>query len=160
MQMKLRNKLENIRSVFDKKESYAIAFFSCLFIGVVMFYFTYFEATFYNIGAVYAYVQTFLQIALAVLFGINIAMLWYKLKFMSEFASKEANSTTISAVLGVIVSGCPACGITIASYIGLASFFASFPLFGMELKIIGVILILFSINSLAKNLNACEFKVK
>jgi hypothetical protein len=125
-----------------------------------MFYFTYFEATFHNIGASYAYVQTFLQIALAVLFGINVAMLWHKLKFTAQFSAKDANATTISAVFGIIVSGCPACGITIASYLGLASFFASFPLLGMELKILGVMLLLYSIDSLAKNLNACEIKAK
>lgn len=158
--MKFKEKLENIIMVLKTTDSLIAGILSTVFISAIMFYFTYFEETYYNIGAYYAYLQTISQAVLALLFGINIALLYYKLKFMSQFNAKETNTTVLSGILGVIVSGCPACGITLASYVGLASFFASFPLLGMELKFVGIAILLFSINSLSKNLTSCDSKVK
>ncbi|MCM2325492.1 MAG: hypothetical protein NDI94_03450 [Candidatus Woesearchaeota archaeon] len=146
----------NIRSVMVKWKYLLIFFLSTVLIIFIMFKYTYFEETYYNIGAWYIYSQTALQMMLAVLFGLNVSLLWHKLDYSSQFAKKEAHTTAAASVMGVIVSGCPTCGITLASYLGLASFFSALPFFGMELKVLGIGLLLYSINSLSDKMYVCE----
>jgi len=109
-------------------------------------------------GPLYLFAQVIIQIMLALLFGVNMALLWNKLKFTHK-VTNEATSITIASVLGLLVSGCPACGITLASYLGLASVFASIPLFGLELKLIGILLLLYSTYSLSKSMYTCKLNL-
>ena len=144
----------NLKLLYSQKKYYFITLISVIIIGVVMFYFTNFSLISGNQGKVFAYTQIFFQLIISLLFGINISALWYKLKLSSLV--KEKTSTSLAAILSVIVSGCPACGITLASYLGLATFFSALPFFGLELKIIAILLLLYSTNSLLKNLNVCR----
>jgi hypothetical protein len=56
------------------------------------------------------------------------------------------------------VSGCPACSITLASYLGLAGVFALLPYNGLELKIVGTLVLIWSVYSNIKNLKVCSIK--
>jgi len=155
------HQLEIIKQVYSHKKCYLITLFGTLLIGFVMFYFTHFQLLYHNIGKVYAYAQVIVQVILAILFGINLALFWHKMHFVSKVnSSKEAATTTIASILGIIISGCPVCGITLASYLGLATLFSSLPFFGIELKVIGILLLLYSTNSLAKKMYVCEVDKK
>tara|TARA_Y100000310_G_C20660910_1_gene804719 strand:+ start:397 stop:852 length:456 start_codon:yes stop_codon:yes gene_type:complete len=150
----MNNITTNIKILYSQKKYFIITLISAFLIGYVMFYFTHFENMKGNLGSSFAYTQLTTQIIISGLFGINMAALWYKLKLSSLV--KEKTSTSLAAVFSVIVSGCPACGITLASYLGLASFFSALPFFGLELKIVAILLLLYSTNSLIKNLNNCK----
>lgn len=158
--MKFSERLEIFREVFSRKESYLIFLVPSLIFGYFMFYFTNLELIIGNMGKIYAISQIFIQIMLSLLFGLNIALLWNKLRVSSEFSSKEAHATTFASILSILVSGCPSCGITLASYIGLASFFSAFPLEGLELKILGLILLVYSNESLVRNMYVCKINDK
>ena len=147
----------NIKSVFSKIEFLIIAFVSSTIIGGVMAYFTQFQLVAGNLGYVHAYLEVILQTLIAIFFGLNMALLIYKLKVSAGINASEAESVTFGAILGIIVSGCPACSITLASYLGLASLFSSLPFFGLEVKALGLLLLMYSTDSLAKNLHKCEF---
>ncbi|MEK6916512.1 MAG: hypothetical protein AABW92_02095 [Nanoarchaeota archaeon] len=155
--MKFKDRIETVKSIYKHKDSLPVTIIAGLLMASVLFYFTHFEQIYWNIGKIYAYSQVVIQILLSVLFGINIALLWYKLKFAASVNSgKEIGSTTVASVISIIVSGCPACGITIAYYLGIASIFTILPLYGLELKMIGILLILYSTNMLVEKLHACK----
>lgn len=145
-----------IKEVYSQKESWPITIAASIFIGFLMFYFTDINLILGNMGVFYAYSQIILQVLISVLFGLNLSLLWHKLKFSSEFASKEAHTTTFASIISLLVSGCPACGITLASYLGMASFFSALPLAGLELKIIGAALLAYSTISLVNNMYVCR----
>lgn len=64
----------------------------------------------------------------------------------------------IGSFLSVIVSGCPACGITIASYLGLSTLFAGLPFLGYEVRIGGILIMLWAIAYTWTYLETCELR--
>ena len=60
--------------------------------------------------------------------------------------------------LGFLISGCPACSITFASYLWLASIFSIFPYYGLELKILSVFLLLYANYTIFTQLDTCRIK--
>ncbi|HLD59750.1 MAG TPA: hypothetical protein VI912_02055 [Candidatus Bilamarchaeaceae archaeon] len=152
-------RIGNLRKVYSRPTSYLITVVASLLIGGVLFYFTDYELIVGNFNQIYANSQVIAQVILSILFGINVSILYYKLKTVSALKPKDYGSTATGSILGIIVSGCPSCGVTLASYLGLASFFSSFPFFGLEIKILGILILIYSINNLLKNLDLCEVKV-
>ena len=73
---------------------------------------------------------------------------------------KENLSSGSGTFLGLLVAGCPACSITLASYLGLGSLISFLPWYGLELKIIAIFLLIYANISLLKNLKVCEIKKK
>ena len=98
----------------------------------------------------------FSQGLISLFFGINLSLLYHKIKLSRNANYKSSSSTVFGSFLSVLVSGCPACSITLASYLGLSSFLSALPFFGIELKIAGLGLLLYSTNYLAKNLYTCN----
>jgi len=162
--VKLKEKInlrkENIKRVYSANLPYIITIFSGFIISFIMFYFTNLEQIRWNMGINYTIFLIVIQILISILFGINMTMLWEKLHFSAKIDSNEAGSVSLATILSVIVSGCPACGITIASYLGLASVLSSLPLYGLELKIAGLILLLYSTDSLVKDMHTCKINFK
>ena len=154
--MELRQKFKNIKDVYSRPASCVLTIVASLFMGYILFSFTFYELIVGNMGKQYADIQVAAQIILSILFGVNITLLWHKLSFAKQLSAKEYGSTATGSVLGILVSGCPVCGITVASYLGIASVFTFFPFFGLELKFIGILLLLYSINYLSKTLYTCE----
>jgi hypothetical protein len=154
--MVLEKQLDALKQVYSKSSSYVITLFSSLILAAILFYFTEYELISGNIGIFHANAQVVIQLILALLFGINIAIFWYKIRLVSGVDAKAKGSTVTGTILAVLVSGCPACGVTIAGYLGLASIFSALPFFGLELKVIGIILLLYSSNYLLNKLNFCK----
>ncbi len=146
--------IDNIKQVFNQKKYIAVTVITALIIGYFMFYFTNYDLIEGNMGHLYANLQVLLQLLFSVLIGINVSLLFYQINTAS--AAKGAGSTAIGSILGIIVSGCPSCGITLASYIGLASFFSFLPFYGIEIKIIGVFVLVYSTFSISKRIGKCE----
>lgn len=148
--------LNNIKSLYSQKDAWIVSIFSAIIIGAILFYFTNFELLSGNFGKAYAWTQVIVQVFIMGLFGINISLLYQKLKMAGSIKASEKGTTALGGFLGVLVSGCPACGVTIASYLGLASIFTAFPSLGLTIKFIGIFLMLYSVNSLAKSLFECN----
>lgn len=152
-------RIHNIRSAFKQIDTIFVSVFSAALISFIMFYFTETELIKVNIGWFHALSQNLIQVIISIVFGLNMGLLWSKLKFASSVGASNTSSTILGGALSVLVSGCPACSITVASYLGLASLFSGLPWFGLELKIIGLLLLLYSTNSLAKSLYSCKLKI-
>ncbi len=148
--------VDSLNLVYSKKSSWFITLVASLLIGWVFFRFTYFALMVGNLGIAYAWVQTVLQLLIAFLFGVNMAVLGFKLNMAGTVKKQQSAATAFGGILSVIVSGCPACGITLASYLGVATIFTTLPLYGMELKVAGFLLILYSTASLLKDVGTCK----
>ena len=113
-----------------------------------------------NFGTAYLYLELILQNIISVLFALFITLSAYKFFMFSNISIKGNTSGTVGGLLGVLVAGCPACSITIASYIGIAGILSLFPYGGVELKVISVPLLLYANYSLLRDLKVCKVKKK
>jgi hypothetical protein len=138
------SRLQTFKQVYKNKGAWIISVVGFLIIGFIITFFTDFELTLGNLRGTYTTVLVLCEIVLAVLFGINASLIYYLVMKNQVHEWKATTSGSIGSLIGVLVAGCPACGITLASYIGLASFFAAFPLYGLELKFLGIALLLYA----------------
>ena len=125
--------------------------------------FSYFtdEALIYaNLGYTYFVVNSFLQYLISFLFAIFISVFCYKYVKFSTFDKKGSSTSVFGTFLGILVAGCPACSLTVASYLGLTSLVVFLPYYGLELKFIAVIILLFTNYYSLKDLNTCKVKLK
>ena len=90
----------------------------------------------------------------AILAGINIALVAYNIKTQRN---KNMRNSGTSAVLGgaltAFTPGCPACTTSLSAVLGVVGGLAIFPLQGLELKIISVGALIFSIWWAMRNIN-------
>lgn len=91
----------------------------------------------------------FLLITTAILTGLNISLLSEKIKTL-KFQGNLQFVVGGSSILGVISSGCAACGLPILAILGLGGSLAFLPLRGMELSYISVIVLSYSLYLLVK----------
>lgn len=96
-------------------------------------------------------------IAIAILFGINVAMLTYFLKRrITDVRQTEIGTGFLGIASGVLGMGCAACGsfllTSVLSLFGVSGVLAYLPLAGGEFGILGVILLVVSIYMTAKKI--------
>jgi hypothetical protein len=96
-------------------------------------------------------------IAIAVLFGVNLAMVMYFLKRkISEVKQTEITTGFLGIASGVLGVGCAACGSFLLtsglSLVGASGILAFLPFAGAEFGIIGVILLSVSVYLTAKQI--------
>ena len=94
-----------------------------------------------------------LTAAIALLGGINVAMVVFRIR--RDRAAGSAGSNT-SAFLGGAFSaftpGCPACTAPLAAVLGAAGGLSIFPMLGLELKLVSVGVLAFSLYWVARGL--------
>lgn len=146
----------------DYKKNTVLPSILAFFIGVsLMWYLEYYfldaalvignlGVTFYTIEIIFVTLNSFL-------FGSFLALNVYK---MSLFSVDKASIGIFWWFLGILVTWCPSCSITLASYIWLASLIWSFPYGGIELKIVAFLLLIYANYSLYKNLKICNLNLK
>ena len=113
-----------------------------------------------NQGMTHYVLQFIAQTIITMLFAIFIPITIYKINYFSKFDAKENSVSVLGTFLGVLVAGCPACSISIATYIGLAGIVGLLPHHGLELKVIAIPLMVYSCYSLLKDLHTCKIKKK
>lgn len=102
-------------------------------------------------------------IIISILFGILIGMLIYKTSITKKESAKRLGFFTSTGVfLGVLAPGCAACGVGIASILGLGAFLSFLPYEGLELSVLSIALLLIANYKLSKallNANSCQIKL-
>ena len=90
----------------------------------------------------------------AVLAGINIALVAYNIKTQkNKNMKKNGTSAVLGGALTAFTPGCPACTTSLSAVLGVVGGLAIFPLQGLELKIISVGALIFSIWWAMRNIN-------
>lgn len=149
--------LKNINTAFKESEIKYVALASFLAMMLIFAYFTHYDLILGNFGLIYALSQVIIQFLVSLLFALNTSLLYYKMNYIGGL-SIQGTSGSFGGLLSLLVSGCPACSITLAGYLGLATFFSSLPLAGLEVKIIALLILLWSVNEVSNNLMICNIK--
>jgi len=90
----------------------------------------------------------------AVLAGINIALVAYNIKTQrAQNMKKNGTSAILGGALTAFTPGCPACTTSLSAVLGIVGGLAIFPLQGLELKLISVAALTFSIWWAMRNIN-------
>lgn len=101
-------------------------------------------------------IQGFISlIIISMLTGILLSLLIYRYKHIN----KESNvkiTTSIGLFLGIILPGCASCGIGLAAILGLSSSLLFLPLKGLEISILAIIIISYSIIKTSKAISKVE----
>ena len=150
--------IDNFKDVFSKWYGQLAFVITTILIGSIFIYFTNIELIAGNFGHTYLWWQIIMQILITILFGLFIPISLYKFLEFNFFSIKENVTSGGGTFLGLLVAGCPACSVTLASYLGLTSLVTLLPWYGLELKIIAVPLLLYANISLLKNLKVCKIK--
>lgn len=147
---------ENFKEVYSNKNYIIFTFITFTLIYTLFHYFTNSTIIKGNFGGLYLYTTILFQVIISLLFALFLPISIYKYVKFSNFSIKENSTSAFGTFLGILVAGCPACSITLASYLGLASIISFLPYYGLELKIIAVPLLAYSNYSILKDLNTCK----
>lgn len=148
----------NIKYVLSRRNYIVFLILGFLFFLFLGFYFFNYQLSIGNLGYLWTYIDIISHIMISFLFALFLAGQIYKIRHIGKIDAKTTWTWIFWSFFGIIITGCPSCSITLASYLGLASFLSFFPWGGLELKIVSVI-ILFIVNySLYKNLFVCKIK--
>lgn len=150
----------NIQKIYTDTWSMAAWVIAMALIWSIAYYFSDFQLLQGNLWSLYAYAEIALSTLIAVCFGIFVAATVYQWRAMNHINTKKSTSGMVGGFLGVLVMGCPACTITIASYIGLASAISILPRKWIELKIIGLMLLVRSTYQTVSTLWQCKITTK
>ena len=124
-------------------------------IAIPSYYFFDWEMIIWNFWYNYYLLELSLTITIAILFGLFIGSTLYKMKY---FSVKKSWIWFLAWFIWILVSGCPACSITIASYFGLATIISVLPFWWIELKIISVFMLLYVVYITIRDLEVCKIK--
>lgn len=152
----LKTLKDNFLEVFSNWKYSLFAVFIFIVMESIFNYLTDYDLVFGNLGSNFYYSEIGLQIIISLLFALFVTISVYKYVMFSNFSMKSNASSGIGTFFGILVAGCPACSITLASYIGLAGVISLLPWYGLELKIIAIPLLLYAIYSLLISLKVCN----
>ena len=103
-----------------------------------------------------------LSVAVAGLAGVNIALIVYKIKGTTGINIKKSGSSTVAgSAFATFTPGCPACTTPLAVVLGAVGGLTVFPLQGLELKLISVAALIFSMYWISRGLqqpSCCSMK--
>lgn len=151
------NVYKNIIKVLQSKIWFFWIILGLLIISLPSFYFIDSELIIWNLWYSFFITEIILSVFIAWLFWIFLWSTLYKVKF---FNVKESKTWFLWGFLGLLVSGCPACSITLASYIGLAWILSTFPYYWLELKFLSFFMLIYACYSTLNNLELCRVKIK
>jgi len=119
-----------------------------------------------SIGTNFSLFSASYTIAIAILFGINVAMIVYYVKQRKKFLQQGGIAASFGGLItGIFGIGCAACGTLVLapllSVIGAGGIIAFLPFSGQEFGILGVGILGFSIYLISKKIQdpmLCEIK--
>lgn len=110
-----------------------------------------------NYGELNFMVRQILDVSvLVLLFGL-IKLFVYKYLHI-WWGDKGTGLWLWGGILSLIVTGCPACSIWLASYLWLSAFISWLPYDGVELKVLSVLLMWYAVYDMWKKLDVCELR--
>ncbi len=154
-----------IKDILKQRAFAMIGIVSGLVLGTVYYLLT-FEMGFSHLSTdidlltIHMSISIVLTAIVAILAGINIALVAYNIKTQrSVNLKKNGVSTFLGGTLTAFTPGCPACTTSLTALLGVVGGLAIFPLYGLELKFISISALIFSIWWAMRSINkssCCE----
>ena len=148
-----------VKDILKQKTFAMIAIISGLTLGVGYYFLTLEMAlshlsTEIELMPLYMAGSISLTVIVAVLAGINIALVAYNIKTQrAKNMKKGGTSAILGGALTAFTPGCPACTTSLSAVLGIVGGLAIFPLQGLELKLISIGALTFSIWWAMRNIN-------
>jgi len=149
----------NMQRVVQDKVALRWSITSTVVMLVLGFAFLDFSLLKWNFGLMFALAEVVLHSLLSILFGVFVATHIYKYRHATVNIKNKATGL-VGWALGVLVTGCPSCSITIAAYVWLAGLFAALPFHGLETKVLGIVVLLWAEYIAVRDLLVCKLKKK
>jgi hypothetical protein len=100
-------------------------------------------------------------VIVSILFGMLVSIISYKASYNVSTNKKLGILGTIGLFLGALAPGCAACGIGLATTLGLGTAFVTIlPYKGLELSILAILILGFTIIKTSQNLTSCNINLK
>jgi hypothetical protein len=119
-------------------------------------------ATVFEAMPAYLVASLGLSVAVAILAGLNVSLIVFKIKGSKLVNMKKSGgSTALGSAFAVFTPGCPACTTPLVVALAAVGGLAAFPLQGLELKLISVGALLFAIYWISRGLqqpSCCSMK--
>ena len=148
-----------IKDILKQKTFGMIGIISGITLGV-LYYFLTLEMALTHLSAEIELLPLYMTASIgltgivAILAGINIALVAYNIKTQrNKNMKKSGTSAVLGGALTAFTPGCPACTTSLSAVLGVVGGLAIFPLQGLELKIISVGALIFSIWWAMRNIN-------
>ena len=147
-----------VKDILRQKSYGAIAIISGFLLGVIYYFLTLSSAVNHNLIALvvspqYLAASVGLTCIVAILGGINIALVVYNIKTQRMNLQKGGSSAIFGGALAAFTPGCPACTTSLTAVLGIVGGLAIFPLQGLELKFVSIVALSFSIWWAMRNIN-------
>ena len=148
-----------VRDILRQKSFGSIAVISGVLLGLAYYFLTLSSATtHFQVDMVvspgYIAASIGLTLLVAILGGINIALVVYNIKTQKTMnLSKGGSSAIFGGALTAFTPGCPACTTSLTAVLGIVGGLAIFPLQGLELKFVSIAALSFSIWWAMRNIN-------
>ena len=150
--------LQNLIKVLTKPSSFITMLVSVLSIWFLFYSFTESNLIIGNLWMSFYVIEIVLDILVALLFWLFVGSTVYKIMYFAWPTKKTMWVWSIASFFWILVSGCPACSITLASYLWLASILSVFPYHWIELKVISFLMLLYVVYDTLKTLETCNIK--
>ncbi len=111
-----------------------------------------------NMWQTRATTELVLFVIFLLLFWLFVAISVYKAQYFWWGDTKELSLWSLWWFLGMLVMWCPACSVTLASYIWLASVVSLLPYKWLELKVLWVLTLVYVIYSSLRSLHCCSLE--
>ena len=147
-----------INDILKQKSFSGIAIVSGVLLGLTYYFLTLATAIDHfaidvAISTQYLAASIGLTCVVAVLGGINIALVAYNIKTQRMNLQKGGSSAIFGGARAAFTPGCPACTTSLTAVLGIVGGLAIFPLQGLELKFVSIAALSFSIWWAMRNIN-------
>ena len=147
----MNEKLATITMVLRQRQYAAMAIVTSIGLGILYYFFTmsmlqtHFQ-TVASISPAYIGASLTMTAIISVLAGINVSLIVFKIKRPKLIGFKKSGgSAAFGSAFAAFTPGCPACTTPLAVILGTVGGLAVFPMQGLELKLISIGALLFSI---------------
>jgi len=146
-----------IKDILRQKKFGAVAIISGFLLGLSYYFLTLSSAVNHNLISLvvspeYLAASIGLTLVVAILGGINIALVAYNIK-AQRMNLQNSPSAIFGGALAAFTPGCPACTTSLTAVLGIVGGLAIFPLQGLELKFVSIAALSFSIWWAMRNIN-------
>ena len=147
-----------MKDILRQKTFAFIAIASGVILGLVYYFLTLSSVVNHNLVSLvvsteYLAASIGLTFVVAILGGINIALVVYNIKTQRMNLQKGGTSAIFGGALAAFTPGCPACTTSLTAVLGIVGGLAIFPLQGLELKFVSIAALSFSIWWAMRNIN-------
>lgn len=148
--------LKNLRKVLKDTMSLLVVSFAFILFTIVFYSYSNFALVKWNYWLLFAYSQLSMEILIVVFWSLFFGASFYKIKHFRNIKKRHTFWWIVWSFFWVLVWGCPACSITLASYLWLSSFLFLFPFWWIELKALWLFILSISLYITLRDLEVCK----